>query len=255
MKIKTTLPVSEARKKIFSIIKDIQKPETYYTLTDRGIPRAVIVSAEHFESFATKSEHFFKKEIKLFQSICAGENMILNDGIGHTYGFNPPSGYFVLRDLSNVGYSRYNTNNARKEKELTKAQLLVYLVQKYKYNLSLMETGVYVNIGKEESRKYMEIDLVLFGPNKRIDAIFLVSAFGDYEINMEKTTVELFEAAHSLERFGKNPRWLIYYSKTREGKNEKEKVLAIDYEKYKTFESWKSAGKPYEKKIPSLNEN
>lgn len=51
MDTSTTLPISEARKKIFKIAERVQKPATHYTLTDRGKPKAVIVSAEEFESW------------------------------------------------------------------------------------------------------------------------------------------------------------------------------------------------------------
>lgn len=51
MDTKTTLPISEARQKIFKIAESVQKPSTYYTLTEKGRPKAVILSAEEFESW------------------------------------------------------------------------------------------------------------------------------------------------------------------------------------------------------------
>lgn len=51
MKTRTTLSISEARKKIFKIAEDVQKPNNYYTLTEKGRPKAVIISAEEFESW------------------------------------------------------------------------------------------------------------------------------------------------------------------------------------------------------------
>lgn len=51
MDIKTTLPISEARKNIFKIAEEVQKPNKHYTLTEKGRPRAVIMSAEEFESW------------------------------------------------------------------------------------------------------------------------------------------------------------------------------------------------------------
>jgi len=51
MNTKTTLPISEARKKIFQIAEDIQNPYVYYTLTERGRPKAVLMSADEFESW------------------------------------------------------------------------------------------------------------------------------------------------------------------------------------------------------------
>ena len=51
MSIKTTLPITEARSKIFKIAKEVQKPETRYTLTEKGRPKVVMMSAEEFESW------------------------------------------------------------------------------------------------------------------------------------------------------------------------------------------------------------
>lgn len=51
MDSKNTLPTSEARKNIFSITKNVQVPSTYYTLTENGKPKAVILSVKEFESW------------------------------------------------------------------------------------------------------------------------------------------------------------------------------------------------------------
>lgn len=49
MNAKNTLPISEARKKIFDIAEDVQTPGVYYVLTEKGKPKAVVMSAEEFE--------------------------------------------------------------------------------------------------------------------------------------------------------------------------------------------------------------
>jgi len=51
MYAKTTLPISEARKKIFKIAEEVQKPSRHYTLTEKGRPKAVLMSADEFESW------------------------------------------------------------------------------------------------------------------------------------------------------------------------------------------------------------
>ena len=69
MNTKTTLPISEARKKIFDIAKDVQKPSNYYTLTEKGRPKVVMMSAEEFESWKETMEVLeefpdLKKDVK-----------------------------------------------------------------------------------------------------------------------------------------------------------------------------------------------
>ena len=51
MRAKTTIPITEARKRIFDIAEEVQKPDVYYTLTEKGRPKVVIMSAEEFESW------------------------------------------------------------------------------------------------------------------------------------------------------------------------------------------------------------
>ncbi|MEX0934937.1 MAG: type II toxin-antitoxin system Phd/YefM family antitoxin [Candidatus Paceibacterota bacterium] len=51
MDIKRTISITDARKDIFNIAEDVQKPGTYYTLTEKGRPKIVLMSAEEFESW------------------------------------------------------------------------------------------------------------------------------------------------------------------------------------------------------------
>jgi len=50
MNSKNTISITEARKKIFEIAEEVQKPNKYYTFTENGRPKAVLMSAEQFDS-------------------------------------------------------------------------------------------------------------------------------------------------------------------------------------------------------------
>lgn len=56
MNTQTTISISEARKKIFDIAEDVQKPSVYYVLTEKGRPKVVVLSAEEFESWVETLE-------------------------------------------------------------------------------------------------------------------------------------------------------------------------------------------------------
>src|SRR4030043_2214386 len=66
MDTKTTLSISEARKNIFKIAERVQKPAAYYTLTEKGRPKVVVLSADEFESWQETLEvmHIFPKPEK-----------------------------------------------------------------------------------------------------------------------------------------------------------------------------------------------
>jgi len=51
MNTSTTLSISEARKKIFQISDQVQRPNIHITLTENGRPKVVLMSAEEFASW------------------------------------------------------------------------------------------------------------------------------------------------------------------------------------------------------------
>ncbi|MBM3257616.1 MAG: type II toxin-antitoxin system Phd/YefM family antitoxin [Candidatus Nealsonbacteria bacterium] len=94
MDTKTTLSISEARRKIFKIAEKVQKPSTYYTLTEKGKPKVVVLSAEEFESWQealevsrifpnlekdikTAEKDFKKKKCATLEEILAKEGFVL----------------------------------------------------------------------------------------------------------------------------------------------------------------------------------
>jgi hypothetical protein len=60
---------------------------------------------------------------------------------------------------------------------------------------------------------------------------------------------DLFDVAGAMDWGGKL-KYLIYYSRTKKDDILREKVMVIDYKKYKNFSSWKKAGMPAGKEIP-----
>jgi prevent-host-death family protein len=56
MNIQNIISTTEARKKLFTIVEEVSTPDTFYTLTDHGKAKAVIMSIEEFESWAETLE-------------------------------------------------------------------------------------------------------------------------------------------------------------------------------------------------------
>jgi prevent-host-death family protein len=50
MDSKNTISLTEARKRIFAIAEDVQKPGKFYTFTENGSPKAVLMSSDQFDS-------------------------------------------------------------------------------------------------------------------------------------------------------------------------------------------------------------
>lgn len=56
MSVKNTISITEARKRIFDISDEVQRPGVHYILTDKGRPKSIIMSAEEFESWMETME-------------------------------------------------------------------------------------------------------------------------------------------------------------------------------------------------------
>lgn len=56
MNSKNTISITEARKRIFDIAEEVQKPGVYFTLTEKGRAKAVVMSAEEYESWIETME-------------------------------------------------------------------------------------------------------------------------------------------------------------------------------------------------------
>jgi len=46
----TTISITEARKRLFQIAKEVQTPGRSYTLTEKGKPKVIIISFEEYDS-------------------------------------------------------------------------------------------------------------------------------------------------------------------------------------------------------------
>lgn len=259
MKIKNTLSVSEGRKKIFSIIEEVQKPDIYYTLTERGKPKAVILSVEKFEYLISERSKELSKNVWGVLDEKERSEWIADKTRKNYIAENPQvfPKVFVVRDESKVVYlsEGQNADELRDKKEnLVKAQLYIKLIEELKYPLYCIELGRYVRINGKESKKYIEADLMVNDRKGNVEMIFEVSAFSEYEEKMDIIVANLFDLANSLS-WVKKPKYLIYYSRSRKEKTPKEKILVIETSQFNTFQAWKKAGRPGEKKIPPICEN
>ena len=71
MNKESTLPISEARKRIFDIAEDVQRPNRHYTLTENGRPKAVVLSVDDYQSLIETVE--ILNNLALMKGIKKGE--------------------------------------------------------------------------------------------------------------------------------------------------------------------------------------
>lgn len=252
MRTKTTLSISEARKKFFSIADDVQAPDTYYTLTERGRPKAVIVSADRFEALVNQQN--IQAVRALSREVIQEQGFILRESPKRKYGdtFPKENEVFILKEAPKVLYvDRKVAGDLYQAKELAKAQLYIELIEQYRYPLYLIEVGRCVRVGGDHSRRYTEADIIVSGNSSNVLLLFSVAAMSVYEEHKEDAIKELFELADALEYDGARLQTrLVYYSRLREKSVLKRKCIVISYNDYPSYDAWVAAGRPSSKKIP-----
>lgn len=114
MHAKTTLSLTEARKLFFQIIEAIQTPGTYYTLTQNGKPKAVLLSAEEFESWQETVEVL--SDPKIYSELTSAEADIQKGNYVSLEQILKKEGY-VLADKPKQKYGISNKNKQRSSKK------------------------------------------------------------------------------------------------------------------------------------------
>lgn len=100
MDSKNTLSLTEARKKIFDIAEDVQKPGKYYTFTENGRPKAVLMSAVQFDSIMEDLElaadpEFAKRMATVEKELERGEYVTL-DELRKEFNYDAKKAYMVM---------------------------------------------------------------------------------------------------------------------------------------------------------------
>ena len=118
MDIKKIISLTEARKNIFRMIEDIEKRGVYYTLTERGRAKAVIMPAGDFESWQETLEVIkdfpdLDKSIKQAKKDLKKKNTITLDAILARQGY-------VLADKSKTKYECTTKPKSRKSASKTR---------------------------------------------------------------------------------------------------------------------------------------
>ena len=113
MTLKNILSVTEARNNLFKIIDQAQKSSAYFILTERGRPKAVIMSAEEFDSWQETIEIMgdskLMKEIKSADEDYRKGNYVTMEEVLAKEGF-------VLADKSKDKYVPSRSKKSRAKK-------------------------------------------------------------------------------------------------------------------------------------------
>jgi len=169
-------------------------------------------------------------------------------------GLGIKKGLFRI-DGDNITYKPLSpdakSENYNDPEEKVRAPLYVELVTKYNYNPKEIEKpDKYIKIGHPDKRTDVKIDL-LVNENGKHFMMFELKEPDKYESDMESSIkTQLFNVAPVLDPKAKYLKYLIYYTRYLEEEKLKEKIITIDYTKYKTYEDWEEAGKPNLMLIP-----
>jgi type I restriction enzyme M protein len=144
------------------------------------------------------------------------------------------------------------SDNFGDPEEKVRAALYVELVEKYKYPVEQIDKpDKYIKIGHPDKKTDVKIDLLVKKNGNPFMQFELKGSEYDYEKDMESSIkTQLFNVAPVLDPKGKYLKYLIYYTRFTDDGELKEKIITIDYTKYKTWDDWEDDGRPNLMLIP-----
>lgn len=88
-----TISITEARKRIFQLAEDVQRPDVTYTLTEYGKPKVVMLSAQEFSSLmetleVTRILPDLADEVRVAERDYKGGRTIALDAVGRSAADN-----------------------------------------------------------------------------------------------------------------------------------------------------------------------
>lgn len=113
---KTTISISEARKRIFDIADEVQAPNKVYTLTADGKPKAVIMSAEEYESW-TETMEVLRDCPDIFERIAESDRALKTGDWSNFVAWEDiKKGWGVVAEKPKKKYGLQNTSAKKRTK-------------------------------------------------------------------------------------------------------------------------------------------
>ena len=125
------------------------------------------------------------------------------------------------------------------EEEKVRAFLLTRLSNELGYKLNNLEIEKSYSIGRRSGSK-ARIDVIVRDDDDNVFMFIELKSPGEFEKDSERTIEDqLYSIAPQEEIEGSSIKYLVLYTYEIKDKQIKDKCVVIDYEKYKTFKSWK----------------
>lgn len=144
---------------------------------------------------------------------------------------------------TNLIKNHERVNSISGNEELVRAYLVTKLVNELEYKPESIEIEKEYNIGRPKVKK-ARIDLIL--KDKSGNPFFFIEAKAPEKFESDKEYIkdQLFSLSALEAQEGKKIKYLVYYSIDVTKKDIVDNAVLIDFEKYKNYESWESAGYP-----------
>ena len=238
------ITITDARKDIFSLTDTIAKKNAVITLTEHGLPKAILLSPKRYDRLErllkrkqTRSEQKFPLILSPAWSV--------RDASHQSYSQNTDS-------LLSLPSSRGAIDTLATAKKIAVAQLFIQLAEEYGYPPQCLYLDICVRTDGHDGNRSIDIDLLLTDAKGNPEAIFLAAPFQKYESFRERSLRDLFEVSRALKKEYRctDIRHLVYFSKTVGDSAKKDFWTIVDARTFSSFAQWKRAGFPAETVFP-----
>ncbi|MGA2172058.1 MAG: N-6 DNA methylase [Sedimentisphaerales bacterium] len=164
-------------------------------------------------------------------------------------------GYFrVFNNSSEIEYIAQNHKDKLSDpEEQVRVGLFYDLIEKhgYKNTKAIIDLEILRKIGHPHKKTDSKADIIVYSQENKPFILFELKSWEEYDRYFEDSIkTQLFERAATEDKSSGNLKFLIYYTRTYEDGEEKEKLVTIDYSTFKTFEDWEDKGRQNLRYIP-----
>ena len=226
MLAKNILPLTEARKNIFTLVDEVEKEEKSFILTERGRAKAALIPITLFDRFSELSSQHVRRTYSLPGAL--------------VQSLQAP--VWIARDGCEQGYQRKSESEWVEEKAYAQSILYVKLVEQFGYEPRQIEVGHPVELISSEGTQHFELDLVVRDKEGWPTILCVLIPWAAVLPEQDKAIWFLYTSAEAM-GIGRSLSWLVGFSHQCQQKKGKSRAFVIDFKKYPTFALWQAGGR------------
>lgn len=234
--LENIVPITQARREFFILTDNVLTRSARYVITDHGVPKAMLLPVS--DSIQCVGGASIAADMPREQDVPPGMRTKYPGRDTRFHSFFVADGW------------RNDTHSTASMKDIIRSQLVVYLIERYRYPEESIIIGCSVPVSNNH---FIEADILAHNSRGQVISLFIVTHASQFESGKDIALDDLFALSKAIYAQGQRTLSLIgyYMHEKRDAASPHERMILIDCRKYPTRRAWESAGNPTLSEIPS----